>query len=199
MTKDRLTRNQQKLVRDLERVLELLRLDYRNILDYDYDSRTPHIQRMRDHVVRGEVVTQYTLMDEYLNGALCDYFFGRKRNAMQLWRTKKFRNFNYYVLEKLSLMEKFQLLRAVRRVPKFVVADIERLNNLRNGIAHAFFPENLRSAKPLWKGKSIHAVDGLEGFIHDMANLSEWFVVEVLCLRRSRRQPSTADPNSRRQ
>jgi len=170
-------------------MFEMLRLDYGNILDYEHDSRTPHLQRMRDHVVRGEVVGQYTLMDEYLNGGLCDYFFGRKKNALQLWRTKKFRNFNYYVLEKLSLMEKFHLLRAVRRVPKFVVADIERLNNLRNGLAHAFFPENLRSAKPLWKGKSIFTVDGLEIFIQDMANLSEWFV-GALYLRRSVAPPT---------
>jgi hypothetical protein len=37
------------------------------------------------------------------------------------------------------------------KMPKGVVGDIERLNALRNGLAHAFFPENLKRSEPEWK------------------------------------------------
>jgi hypothetical protein len=65
-------------------------------------------------------------------------------------------------------MEKLRFVKSIRKLPKTVVSDVERLNTLRNGIAHAFFPENRRSAKPKWKGEHIFTLDGIEAFIHDM-------------------------------
>ncbi|HYL16741.1 MAG TPA: hypothetical protein VEV41_27140 [Terriglobales bacterium] len=114
-------------------------------------------------------------MDEYLNNALCRYFFGARANYIKLWKTQNFRNFNYYVVEGLSLMEKLRFVKSIRKLPITVAADVERLNTLRNGIAHAFFPENLRSAKPKWKGKHIFTLDRIEAFIHVMDKLHSFF------------------------
>jgi hypothetical protein len=44
---------------------------------------------------------------------------------------------------------------ACRRKLRLVKAIIEPLNAVRNGLTHAFFPENLRSSKPIWNGKDI--------------------------------------------
>jgi hypothetical protein len=147
-----------------------LGLDHNAIDQYEPEARLPHLQRIRNHVIRGEVILHYTLVDENLNNRLCRYFFG-KRSFIKLWRTKRFRNFNYYILERLSLLEKLTFVRAIRVIPKPVLGNIERLNALRNGIAHAFFPENLRSAKPVYKGKSIFTVEGLEVFVDDMREI----------------------------
>jgi hypothetical protein len=125
--------------------------------------------------VRSEIIFQYTYIDELLGVAICHYFFGKKRGFIKLWKTKRFRNFNYFILEVLSLTEKLRLVKAIRPVPKGVAADIEAINNLRNGLAHAFFPENLRSAKPTYKGKDIFSVEGVERFIEDMAKISGFF------------------------
>ena len=134
-----------------------------------------HVLNLRRHFIRGEVVLQYTFVDEYLNNALCRYFFGAKAYFPKLWKTQRFRNFNYYVVEGLSLMKKLQFLKSIHKIPKIVSADVERLNNLRNGIAHAFFPENLRSAKPHWKGKSLFSSEGLHAFDTDIAGLHSFF------------------------
>jgi len=93
-----------------------------------------------------------------------------------LWKTKKFSTFNHYILEVLSVPEKLRLVKAVTKVPKRVAADIEALNALRNGLAHAFFPENLRSSKPIWKGKDIFSAEGLTLFIEDMSKISGFFL-----------------------
>jgi hypothetical protein len=69
-----------------------------------------------------------------------------------------------------------RFVKAITKVPKPVAADIEALNVLRNGLAHAFFPENLRSAKPIYKGKDIFSRDGLKRFIEDMSRVSDFFV-----------------------
>ncbi|MGH9774244.1 MAG: hypothetical protein ACRD50_04780 [Candidatus Acidiferrales bacterium] len=157
-------------------IAELARLDYANILDYDSEERTPRLRLMKNQIVRSQIIADYTFVDEMLGSAICHYFFGKKMGFIKLWRTKKFRTFNYYVLEVLSLTEKLRFVKAITKVPKPVAADIEALNALRNGLAHAFFPENLRSAKPIYKGKDIFSRDGLKRFIEDMSRVSNFFV-----------------------
>jgi hypothetical protein len=85
-----------------------------------------------------------------LNLILCHYFFGREKSTIQLWKTKKFQLFNHHVLEELSLMAKFRFAKSIAKMPKGVAGDVDRLNALRNGLAHAFFPENLKRSKPEW-------------------------------------------------
>jgi transcriptional regulator with XRE-family HTH domain len=172
---DKLTRHQRTRVRELDEIADLLGLDYQNINEYEKEGRTPHLERIKRHLIIGEVVRRYTLIDESLNMRLCDYFFGRKRSYIRLWKTKRFRLFNYYIIEELTLMAKLRFVKSVSKVPKAVAADIERLNALRNGLAHAFFPENLKKSRPEWKGKSIFAVDGLRAFIEDMSKADGYF------------------------
>jgi len=171
-----LTPLQKRLLAELEDIAELARVDYANILDYDSEEWTPRLRLMKNQIVRGQIIAEYTFVDEMLGSAICHYFFGKKRGFIKLWRTKKFRAFNYHILEVLSLTEKLRLVKAITKVPKPVAADIEAVNALRNGLAHAFFPENLRSAKPVYKGKDIFSRDGLKRFIEDMSRVSDFFV-----------------------
>lgn len=131
---------------------------------------------MKNQLIRSQIIMDYTFVDEMLGGAICHYFFGKKKGFIKLWKTNKFRNFNHYILEVLSLTEKLRLVKAISKVPKGVASNIEALNALRNGLAHAFFPENLRSAKPIYKGKDIFTIEGLSTFIADMGKVSDFFV-----------------------
>lgn len=176
MNKDPLTKRQKVLLRDLEELAELLGLDWQNIKEYERESRTPHLERMKRHLILGEVIGQYTLIDEYLNMRLCHYFFGRKKSFIQLWRTRKFQNFNYHVLEGLSLLKKLAFVKSFSQVPMSTIRNIHEINALRNGLAHAFFPENLRTSKPIYKGKSIFSVEGLKRFVEDTGEISETFL-----------------------
>ena len=175
MSRKEITRQQQRLVRELDEIVALLRMNYREIGQYEPAERTPRLKLVRDHLVRGEIVLANTLLDEFLNVILCDHFFGRSRSHMKLWKTKRFKNFNYFFLEKLSLMEKLAYVRTIREVPKSIRRDVEQLNNFRNGVAHAFFPENLRSAKPKWKGLDIFSLVGVKLFMDDLADIDDYF------------------------
>ncbi|HLV96574.1 MAG TPA: hypothetical protein VKS44_15390 [Candidatus Acidoferrales bacterium] len=46
-----------------------MRLNYREIEQYESPERL-----IRDHVIRGEIVRAYTLVDEFLNALLCNHF-----------------------------------------------------------------------------------------------------------------------------
>jgi hypothetical protein len=176
MAQPRLTRKQKSLIAELNDISSLFSLDYQNILEYDKEARTLYLEKARDTIVRGQIIIWYTLVDEYLNTELSHYFFGKKRDFIKLWKTKRFRNFNYYVLEELHLMQKLRFVKAFKPIPKGFVHDIEQLNALRNGIAHAFFPENLKKSKPIYKGKNVFSAEGIKQLQLDMDQMWDFFV-----------------------
>jgi hypothetical protein len=128
---------------DLDKIMYAAGIDYWNILDRDpeYDRhRTVVLQAITREIVRGEIVSQYTLIDEQLGSKICRYMFDNKQ-FIRLWKTKKFERFNYFIVEKMSLMEKLAFVKDVYAVPRAIAADIENINAIRNALAHAFFPD----------------------------------------------------------
>ena len=163
-------------MRELEDICAQFNLDYHNISAYDPEARTVYLEAARDKIVRGQVIIWDTLVDEFLSCEMCRYYFGRKKSFPQLWRTKRFKLFHYHIIEELHLLQKLRHVRAFLGVPKSTVSDIERLNALRNGLAHALFPENLRKTQPKWKGQSILSLAGLESLQRDFEKIADFFV-----------------------
>jgi hypothetical protein len=175
---DLLTRKQRLLVQELEEIAEIATVDFANIRDYDRGVRTVYLELMRNQLVRGFVIMKYTLIDEFLGSEVCRYFFRPKRGFIKLWRTKRFRTFNHYVMEELSLLQKLRLVKAIHDIPKGIAGDVERINALRNGLAHAFFPENLRKSPPFYKGRPIFSLEGVKLFSDDVHQVTGFFVDE---------------------
>jgi hypothetical protein len=170
-----LSTHQKRLVQELREIYDLLLLDFYDIKAYPKDQRTTRLELMKRAAIRQEVVTTYTLIDEYLASELCVHFFGTEKSFPALWKTKRFQLFNYHFLEEMSLLPKFRYVKALRNIPKAIARDIERLNALRNGIAHAFFPENLKRSRAVWGGKSIFSLEGLRAFHADMLTVKQFF------------------------
>ena len=191
--KRQLTRSQKQLVAELDDIAALSGHDYWKILDRQVSGaeRTTILQVILRETVRGQVVSKYTLIDEHLGSKVCNYMFDN-RELPQLWKTKKFERFNYYVLERMSLMEKLAFITDVYRVPRAIAADIEQINAIRNDLAHAFFPENLRSHRakygsalrrlvgPRYKGVDIFTFAGFHRFFHDALSVMKFFGTEIL-------------------
>jgi hypothetical protein len=158
----RITAKQRGLIKELDELYYYFHLDYADLVnELRGKSLSARLEVTKDKVIRAQIIIWYTLVDEHLNIKLCRYFFGGKADSIRLWKTKKFRLFNYHILEELSLMKKLAFVRALVKMPRQIVSDIERLNALRNGIAHAFFPQNLRRNAPIYKGKDIFSIEGL--------------------------------------
>ncbi len=172
-----LTPKQKRIIKELDDTYSLLRMDYWNIKEYEYpkEDKTIILEFQKNRAIRGEIIIQYTLIDEMLSCEICKYFFGSSKGPIQLWKTKKFQNFNYYILQNLRLLEKLRLVQAFSRIPKNIVDDIKRLNSLRNALAHAFSPENLRNDKPVYKGKDIFTLEGIKLFTEDVQRVNDFF------------------------
>src|SRR5437879_11654106 len=110
-SKPKLSATQRRLVREVNQIADLFNLRPSSILNEDPESWTPRLQLAKDQLVRSQVVVWYTLVDEFLNSRIAHYFFSRRRSFPQLWRTKRFKLFNYHVLEELSLLQKVRFVR----------------------------------------------------------------------------------------
>lgn len=179
-----LTRKQRRLQREVTDLLELLHLAP-DVSAVGSEWRTTHLELAKRELIIGAVLRQYLLMDEHLNNEICREFFPR-RAFQELWRTKRFRVFNYHVLERLYVLQKVEFVRARTHLPKKVYRDILALNDVRNALAHSFFPEN-RRVKPLWKGVDIFSKAGFDQFWEDMGEASDVFFARIR--QRNRRQP----------
>jgi hypothetical protein len=174
-----LTRKQKALIKELNEMMELFGLDYQNIHRYDKELRTATLELIKNQMVRGEIIMRYVFVDELLNDIISNYFFGDKKSFISLWKTKRFQNFNYFVLEELSLLKKRALAKSITKIPKDIIGDIERLNSVRNALAHAFFPENLNKSKPVYKGKDIFSLDGIKLFEQDIEKVISFLTKQL--------------------
>ena len=142
------------------------------------------LQLIKAQMIRSEVIVVYTFVDELLTTIICNYYFRvprRKRAAKhhQLWKTKHFRIFNHQIMDEIYLFKKLSIVRAMREIPKNVVSAVGRINDLRNVLAHAFFPENRRQymsqKKVIYRGNDIFTVAGVLGFEEDRKLVLDYF------------------------
>jgi hypothetical protein len=170
----RLTRLQKNLVAEINGLLSTLGLNSQDVIDSSTgEERTVRLRLIRNHLVRGEVITAYTLIDDCVGAKLRLYYFKTSKGSIKnLRRSKKVGNFNL-LLEEMSLMQKLRQLKNIRSIPSAVTRKIERINALRNRLAHIFFFEGRHSSK--YQGKDIFSSEGLDLFMQDVQSLYEYF------------------------
>ena len=173
--REKLNKTQKKTVQEIDEIIELIGLDHRNILNYDKEARTPVLHNMKDQIMRSAVVMDYVLIDEFLSQVLVEYYFGRAESSIDLWKTKKFKLFNYCILEKLYLLNKLDHVKEIIEIPSSIETKIRKLNDLRNSLAHSFFPEN-RKVKICYDGKSVYALQGFKEYHKDVEKITTYFM-----------------------
>ena len=178
-----LTKKQRALQKEVTALLQWLRLTM-DLTGVDATLRTDYLTWAKRELITTAVLRQYLLIDEHLNNEMCREFFPRRTFA-ELWRTKRFRDFNNYILDRLSLLPKLEFVRARIHLPGRFYKDIVALNALRNAVAHSFFPEN-RRVKPKWKGVDIFSFAGVGQFLNDTSDVSDFFFARLFRQQRHR-------------
>jgi hypothetical protein len=171
-----------ELVAELDKITELLGLNYQHVFEEAQGkAKASHLKHIKTEIIRGHVVSRYTLVDELLSITLRRCFFGKITfktitDDISGEGRKKYQNFNRHVLEVLSLRQKLAFVKSFVDIPPKIAKSVGNLNTLRNGLAHSFFPEDRYDSKPEYKGKSIFTLDGLETFEDDMEQVRDYFV-----------------------
>jgi len=174
-----LTPKQKRLIKELDNISSLIGMDYWEIGKYSKESRTGILEFQKRQAITGQIIIQYTFINELVNWAVCIYFFRLGKRPIG-WKSEKLQKFNYYILESRSLLEKFKIVKSVYEIPKNIVRDVERLNALRNVVAHKSFPENSedsrKEGKAVYKGKDIFTLEGIKMFREDMKRVVDFLI-----------------------
>jgi len=174
-----LTAKQKGLIKELNDISSVIRMDYWDIEKHPKEKRSGRLEVMKRKAITGHIIMQYTLIDEIMNLEIWAYFFSFGTSSKQWWSPTKFKKFNYYLLERLYLVQKLDIVKTFYGIPKEIVEDIRKLNEVRNAVAHAFSPEKSRGYKmrhkTVYKGKDIFTVEGIKVFVEDMDRVTEFF------------------------
>jgi hypothetical protein len=181
--KESLTRRQRRLRAEIEDIACMANMDHWNILDYEEERRTSQLGLMKDQLVRGQIIMTYTFVDELLSSIIVNkYFTGpdKQFTYKQLWRTKKFQAFCHHVLDGMYLLGKMRLVHDLRAIPKEHRDTIDRLNALRNALAHSFFPQQRyqyrQHKKVVYRDLDIFTVQGFTRFQEDRQSIVDYLL-----------------------
>jgi hypothetical protein len=132
-------------------------------------------------MVTAHVVTRYTLTDQVLADTIFIYFFRIEPPSQRFeseWSTEAHRIFFHHILDETFLLKKLAIVHAIRPVPSDTTATIQKMNALRNAIAHSFIPESRKeyraSGKLLYANLDIRTPVGLKKFDSDMDNALDY-------------------------
>jgi hypothetical protein len=178
-----LTRAERKLKSEVEDIAVLVDMDVWKIEEhYKPRFRKFKLETMRDKFVRSEVIYRYTFIDEYLTDVICDYYFHRPKKSVsyrQLWRTKHFKVFVHFLMDETFLLKKLAMVEAIRDLPTNVSNSIKRINDVRNALAHSFFPQNRRrymaDKKVMYRGTHLFSREGVLKFHEDYEVVEKYF------------------------
>ena len=172
-----LTPKQKRLMKELDSIFSLIGMDYWEIGKYSKESRTGHLEFQRRQIITGQIISYYTFVSEMVDATVCIYFFrlGKRRVP---WGSEKLQKFNEYILEGRSLLQKFKIVKSVYEIPKNIEKDVDRLNTLRNVVAHKCFsgvPGDWRGElEAMYKGKDIFTLEGIKMFREDMNRIVDF-------------------------
>jgi hypothetical protein len=126
---------------------------------------------------------KYTLIDELLSNIICHKYFehpDKNFSYKRLWRTKKFRAFAHHMLDGLYILGKTRLVHDLKPIPNEHRETIDRLNALRNAVAHSFFPEQRyqyrQHRKVIYRGIDIFTIQGFTQFDDDCQRVIDYLV-----------------------
>ena len=167
-------------MREIEEIASAINMNHWDILKYDPESRTPYLRLMKDKLVRSEIIQKYTWIDENLTLIITHFYFGRRDPLPKLWRTKRFRIFRHYMMDEAYILGKTRVVDAIGKIPSQIRQKIERINALRNAIAHGFFPGERRQyakyKKAMYQGFDIYSRQGLQKLQKDFEDVADYLV-----------------------
>jgi hypothetical protein len=140
-----LTRAERRIVGEVEELLRIGGYDWRVVeeLYEDPDERIAQLERIKLGFIRMKVIGDYVFADELLTIVIVDYFFP-PRTFPKGWKDKRIRTFVHFVMERLFMLQKLALVRQIRKFDRTMARTLERLDALRNAMAHSFMPETRR-------------------------------------------------------
>jgi hypothetical protein len=126
-------------------------------------------------MVTAHVVTRYTLVDQVLADTIFTYFFNVEPPNQRFeneWSVDAHRIFFHHIMDETFLLKKLSIVHAINPVPPDTTRIIQRMNGLRNALAHSFIPESrkeyMKAGKVLYANVDIRTPAGIQKFNEEL-------------------------------
>ena len=173
--KDKFTLGQQRIISDIKGIIEIMGANWEEIINFEKEARTPMLENIKDFYVRGQIIYDYVFIDEMLNVIILHHFTNGQ--------TKKNGELREYILEKMYISQKLDLIKNFIKLPRNFENCIRALNSIRNGMAHSFSPKNRKRDKPLWKGEDIYKYHVFERYADEIKATCEFLVSKAFDIK----------------
>lgn len=170
-----LTKKQSRILNEINEIKKELGIEFNENNFNSNDEKTAVLESIKDQLIRSEVVTNYTLIDELLGYALAKYFLKKKVN----YRRGRGKKFNEFILEQLFLVPKIEFVKEKYKIPEDILETLFELNKIRNSVTHSFFPQDRRKQRPLFKKKNIYTLEGFLFFSKETNKATDYFVKQL--------------------
>jgi hypothetical protein len=161
---------------EVDRILYQNYLTPRTVTDFWAGDRSAviwHLRQMKERIVRSIVVTEYVEVDDVLNRAILRKIVGTqgKRGSRKVIEA---------MLDRIYPVQKVEIIKSFRSVPKEIAGCIGALNTIRNALAHRFPLRKVPRSQRLYKGRyDLFTQIGLERFRTEMWEIREFFDPEI--------------------
>lgn len=118
--------------------MKTLDLDYWNEKKFKSEER---FTIAKENVIRWYTILNHTYIEYLMIGYITRKFFKYKKKISienMIKKNKNTKTFNQNILENLSFIKKKELLLELKKIPKDIIEKIEKINTLRNKLAHLF-------------------------------------------------------------
>lgn len=139
----------------------------------------PDINNQKKKIITMMVLGEYLQIDSKMSVLVTNFFFrhcqGTTWEAVQaIVTTHEFEVFQAKIVNEMPFLRKLSILKEIYDIPKDIVSKVNKLNDLRNAIAHSLVPENLEHNRTLYNEQSIFTNDGIKVFLTDVQSVMDF-------------------------
>ncbi len=127
-----------------------------------------NLDGQQKQLVNNIILNTYLQINLKLDILVSNFFFNHCQNnyepVVEITTSNRFKVFQSYILDEMPFLRKLSILKTFTVIPKEVIKNIEKINDLRNAVAHSLIPEKLKNDRTLYSGKSIYTKEGINLF-----------------------------------
>jgi len=150
----------------------------------------PNLESQQKQLVNNIILNTYLQINSKLDILISNFFFNHCQNnyepVVEITTSDRFRVFQSHILDEMPFLRKLSILKTYTIIPKEIIKNIEKINDLRNAVAHSLIPEKLRNDRTLYLGKSIYTKEGIKLFYKEAGRTLGFLQKEfVKCFKRN--------------
>ena len=93
---------------------------------------------------------------------------------MEIVNLREYSLFTKEILLEMPFMRKVSITKQIIEIPKNILSNINKINDIRNAITHTLTPEQLKNKRVLYNKKNIYEINTIVEFNKDYKKTSDF-------------------------